>query len=116
LCFVQFHIRPTPCLDYISMIPPPLLPTLSKFALVLDSILNNSNPSKFFHYYSCARCNMVTFHVIKHSDLTIMVDNSRMIIVFEHCLCTMFVFQPSSLHISKDVLYDSNNFVPSVLY
>jgi len=39
-----------------------------------------------------------------------------MMIVFEHCLCVMFVFQPSSLHISKDVLYDLNNFVSSSLY
>jgi cell fate (sporulation/competence/biofilm development) regulator YlbF (YheA/YmcA/DUF963 family) len=28
----------------------------------------------------------------------------------------MFAFQPSSLHISKDVSYDSNNFVSSSLY
>jgi hypothetical protein len=28
----------------------------------------------------------------------------------------MFVFQPSSLHISKDVLYDSNNLVLNLLY
>jgi hypothetical protein len=28
----------------------------------------------------------------------------------------MFIFQPSSLCISKDVLYDLNNFVSSFLY
>ncbi len=30
--------------------------------------------------------------------------------------CAMFTFQPSSLHISKEVLYDSSNFVSNYLY
>jgi hypothetical protein len=59
---------------------------------------------------------MVTFHVIGRFDLTIMVDNLGTIVISEHCLCAMFVFQPGSLHISKDVSYDSNNFVSSFLY
>jgi hypothetical protein len=45
-----------------------------------------------------------------------MVDNSGMIIVFEHYLCTMFVFQQGSLHISKDVSYDSNIVFCNFLY
>jgi len=59
---------------------------------------------------------MATFHVDGHSDLTIMVDELRTTSVSEHYLCTMFAFQPGSLHISKDVLYDSNNLVSSSLY
>ncbi len=45
-----------------------------------------------------------------------MVDESGMTVVSKHCLCIMFIFQPCSLHISKDVLYDSNNLVSSLLY
>jgi hypothetical protein len=45
-----------------------------------------------------------------------MVDDLGTTIVFEHYLCVMFVFQPSFLHISKGVSYDSNNFVSSLLY
>jgi hypothetical protein len=59
---------------------------------------------------------MATFHAIGHSLLTIMVNNSGTTIVFEHYLCAMFAFQPSSLHISKDVSNDINNFVSSSLY
>jgi hypothetical protein len=59
---------------------------------------------------------MAKFHATKQSNLTIMVDDSRMTVVFEHCLCIMFAFQLGSLHISKDNLYDSNNFVSSSLY
>jgi hypothetical protein len=87
-----------------------------KFYLVFDYALVDSNLSKFFHYYSCALYNMATFHAIGHSNLTIMVDDSGMIIISEHCLCAMFTFQPHSLHISKDVSYDSNNFISSSLY
>jgi len=83
---------------------------------VFDSVLIVSNPFEFLHYYFCAPCSMVTFHAHGHSDLTIMVDNSRMTSVFEHCLCTMFVFQLGSLHKSKDISYDSNNFISSSLY
>ncbi len=58
----------------------------------------------------------VTFHAPRNLDLNIMVDSLGMMVVFEHCLCAMFSFQPSSLHISKDVSYDFNNFVSSFLY
>ncbi len=58
----------------------------------------------------------MTFHAIGHSDLTDMVNNSRRTAISKHCLCTMFGFQPSSLHISKNILYDSNNFFSSWLY
>ncbi len=75
-----------------------------------------SYPFWFFHYFPYTPNNIATFHVVGPLDFTIMVDNSKMIIVFEHCLCVMFAFQPSSLHISKDVSYDSNNFVSSSLY
>jgi len=59
---------------------------------------------------------MARFHVIGCFDLTIMVDNSRTIAISEHCLCVMIVFQPGSLHISKDILNDFNNFLSSSLY
>jgi hypothetical protein len=59
---------------------------------------------------------MATFHAIGRLGLTIMVNDSRMASVFKHYLCTMFVFQLGSLHISKDVLYDFNNLVSSLLY
>ncbi len=52
---------------------------------------------------------MATFHDATHLDLTIMVNNSRTTFISKHYLCAMFAFQPSSLHISKDVLYDSND-------
>ncbi len=113
--FFQFHIRPAPYLDYLSPIPHALSSNPSDFTLVFDYALVDSNMSEFLHYYSCALCNMATFHAIGHSNLTMMVDDSRMTIVFEHCLCAMFVFQLGSLHISKDVSYDFNNFVSSSL-
>ncbi len=81
---------------------------------MFDSALVDSNSFKFFHYYSCAFCNMATFHVTGRLDLTIMVDESRTTIVPQHCRCVMFVFQPGSLHISKDISYD--NFISSFLY
>jgi len=57
-----------------------------KITVVFDYALVDSNMSKFFHYCSYVLCNMATFHVIGHSNLTIMVDKSRMTIVFEICL------------------------------
>jgi hypothetical protein len=54
---------------------------------------------------------MATFHVARRLGLNIIVDNLGTTSVFEHCLYVMFVFQPSSLHISKDVSYGSNKFV-----
>jgi hypothetical protein len=45
-----------------------------------------------------------------------MVNNLRMVVVSKHCSCAMFVFQSCSLHISKDVSYDFNNFVSNSLY
>jgi hypothetical protein len=77
------------------------LPNLSKFTLTFDFALVDSNPYEFLHYYSCALCNMVTFHAIGCLDLTIMVDELSMITVFEHCFYAMFVFQPGFLHILK---------------
>ncbi len=72
LCQISYLF--VPCLDYISQVPP-LPPNLSNFFLVCDFALVASNPSKFLHYYFCAPCNMVTFHALGHSDLTIMVDD-----------------------------------------
>ncbi len=71
---------------------------------------------QFLQIYCCVVGNMVTFHVAGYSNLTIMVDESRMMSVFKHCFCTMFTFQPFSLHISKDILNDFNNLVSSLLY
>jgi hypothetical protein len=45
-----------------------------------------------------------------------MVNNSRTTVVSKHCLYIMFTFQPRSLHISKDISYDYNNFVSNSLY
>jgi len=59
---------------------------------------------------------MATFHAIGRSNVTIMVDELRTTTIFEHCLCTMFAFQPSFLHISKDVLYEFNNLVLNLFY
>jgi hypothetical protein len=84
--------------------------------MVFDHAFADSNPYEFLHCYSCALCDMATFHVIGHSNLTIMGDKSRTTAIFEHCLCIMFAFQASSLHISKNVSYDYNNFVSSSLY
>jgi hypothetical protein len=69
-----------------------------------------------FHYYLCVLGNMVTFHVVGHSELTIMVNDLRTTLVFKQCLCAMFSFQIRSLHVSKDVSYDSNNLVLNLLY
>jgi len=44
---------------------------------------------------------MATFHAIGRLDLTIMVNELGMIIVFEHCFYAMFVFQPGFLHVLK---------------
>jgi len=87
------------------------LQNLSKFTLVFDYTLVDSNPCEFLHYYFCGLCNMATFHATRRSNLTIMVDESRTTVVSKHYFCAMFTFQPSFLHISKDVLYDYNNFV-----
>jgi hypothetical protein len=71
---------------------------------------------QFSQFYYCAHGNMATFHVASYSDFTIMVNESRMTSIFEHCLCAIFIFQLGSLHISKDILYDSYNLVSSSLY
>jgi hypothetical protein len=92
------------------------IPNLSKFTVVFDSAFVDSNLFEFFHYYSYTLFNIKTFHAIGCSNLTIMVDKSRTIVVSEHCIYVMFTFQPSSLHIFKDVLYDYNNFVSSSFY
>jgi len=59
---------------------------------------------------------MATFHALGCSDLTITVDDLGMMTIFKHFLCAMFTFQLGSLHISKDVSYDYNNFFSSSLY
>jgi hypothetical protein len=84
------------------------------FSLVCDFPFVVLNPFQFLHYYPCAPCNMATFHGC--SDLTTMVNDLRTVVVSKHCLCPMFFFHPSFLHISKDVLYDSNNLVSNSLY
>jgi hypothetical protein len=91
-------------------------PNPSKFTLVFDFALVDSHPFEFLHYYTCALYNMATFHAIGHLDFTIMVDELGTMIVSKHCLYIMFVFQPCSSHIFKDVLYEYNNFVSSSLY
>jgi hypothetical protein len=70
----------------------------------------------FFHYNLCVFGNMATFHVVGRSELTIMVNNSKTTSMFEQCLHVMFSFQLGSLHISKDVSYDSNNLVLNLVY
>jgi hypothetical protein len=112
----QFHIRLAPCFDYISWVPPPLPPKPLKKFLVCDLAIVISNPFKFFHYYLCTFCNMATFLALGCLDFTTMVDNSWMTFIYEHCLCVMFVFQLSYLHISKDVSHDFKNFVLNFMY
>ncbi len=56
-------------------------PNLSKFIIVFDSALIDSNMLELFHYYSYALCNMATFHAIIHLDFTIMVDELGMTVV-----------------------------------
>jgi hypothetical protein len=70
----------------------------------------------FFHYYLCVPSNMATFHVVGHSKLTIMVDDLGTTSISKQCFCTIFSFQLGSLHISKDLLYDSNNLVLNLVY
>ncbi len=71
---------------------------------------------QFFQSHPCAPSNMVTFHGVGRLNLTIMVDNLRAFFIFKQCLCAMFAFQLGSLHIFKDILYDFNNLVSSLLY
>jgi hypothetical protein len=59
---------------------------------------------------------MTTFHAASHLDLNIMGNNLGTTFASEQCLCIMFAFQLGFLHISKDVLYHSNNLVLSSLY
>jgi hypothetical protein len=69
-------------LDYISEVPPPLPPNPSKKFMVCYYVFVVSNPFEFLHYYFCAPCNMATFHALKRSNLTIMVDDLGMVVVF----------------------------------
>jgi hypothetical protein len=65
----------------------------------------------------CVLSNMVTFHVVGSClELTIMVNDSGTTLVSEQCMCVMFSFQLGSLHIFKDVSYDSNNLVLNSVY
>jgi len=45
-----------------------------------------------------------------------MVDNSRTTFVFKQCYALCLLFSHCFLHISKDILCDSNNLVSSSLY
>jgi hypothetical protein len=78
------HIPLIPYLNYIS--------SILFIILVFDFALIDSNPSKFLHKYSFAFCKMVTFHATRRSDLTIIVDKSRMTVVFEHCFLRYVYF------------------------
>ncbi len=115
LIFLSFSVV---CLDHISNVLPSHLLNCSSScpSIVFTFVVLFLVPSfhfQFFQSHPCALGNMATFHVVGYSDLTIIVDNLRMIYVFEQCLCTMFSFQLGSLHISKDILYESNNLVSS---
>ncbi len=108
-------------LDHISMVPPshPLNCSslcLSIFFTSIVIVLAMSFCLQFFQSHPCAPSNMMTFHSVNHLDLNIMVNNLGTTFVFEQCLYIMFTFQLGSLHISKDVLYDFNNLVLSLLY
>jgi hypothetical protein len=52
---------------------------------------------------------MAIFCVEKRIELTSLVDEFGTTVNFEQCLCAMFGFKPSFLHISKDVTYDASN-------
>jgi hypothetical protein len=109
-CFRIYHYSHT-----IHGIPHSLCSITFKFVLCI-----------LFHFTMChllsfsllAMCpnNMATVHAFGYSNLTIMVKNSRTILVFKQGLCTMFSFQLGSLHISKDISYDYNNLVLNSVY
>jgi hypothetical protein len=63
-------------------------------------------------YVSLVTCQ----HFMLLDAQNVMVDNSGATSIFEQCLCTMFLFQLRSLHISKDVSYDYNNLVLNSMY
>jgi len=58
---------------------------------------------------------MATFCAKGQPKLTILVNEYDIITISKQCLCAMFGFQPSSLHISKDVAYDVNK-VSNLMY
>ncbi len=59
---------------------------------------------------------MATFCAKRQPKLTILIDEYDIITISKQCLCAKFGFQPGSLHISKDVAYDVNNKVSSLMY
>jgi hypothetical protein len=108
-------------LDRISKVPPSHPLNCSSLCLLIFFtsiviVLALSFCFQLVQSHPCAPSNMATFHVVGHLDLTIMVDALGTTFFFKQCLFTMFAFQLGFLHISKDVLYDSNNLVLSLLY
>ncbi len=59
---------------------------------------------------------VATFCAKGQPKLTILVDEYDIITISKQCLCAMFGFQPSYLHMSKDVAYDVNNKVSNLMY
>jgi hypothetical protein len=59
---------------------------------------------------------VVNFHVEGWPNFTILIHESNRVHITEQCLCVMFRFQQGFLHISKDLIYDANNYVSSSLY
>jgi len=59
---------------------------------------------------------VATFCAKGQPKLTILVDEYDIITISKQCLCVMFGFQPSYLHMSKDVAYDVNNKVSNLMY
>jgi hypothetical protein len=57
-----------------------------------------TNPYKFLQCYFCAFWNMAAFHVPTRSNLTIMVNDSKTMVVSKH-VCALCLFFSSILYI-----------------
>ncbi len=91
---VRFHIHPLYFLSsyriYFDLLFSPLLVLWSIQVCVLHLIAFHSLLHFFiFHYNLCVLGNMVTFHVIRCLELTIMVDDSGTTSMSKQCLCAI---------------------------
>jgi hypothetical protein len=59
---------------------------------------------------------MAAFYVKGKVDLMILVDILGNVRVTKKCILYMFGFQPSSIHVSRNDVYDDNNVVKFSIY
>jgi len=57
---------------------------------------------------------MVTFHVVRKPNLSILVFDIGIIQVTKNVLCAIFVFQWGSMHVSNNVSYGEDNMLRGV--